>query len=520
LKKHKITYIIAALTIVSVFMLSGTADIPVKASGLNVPYDLNFSLGSNDSEMRFNWLSPDNNRPEVQIAKSGNVRNGKFPTGSVVYGTVNAVSAAPGIKDYPDITDKPTGEYADKVVVSGLVPLTRYTYRAGDGTTWSKTYTFTTGASRSGFSFAAFGDPQIGDFDNNISSPAPHKSISDDQAGWADTLKKVTTKYPSINFFLVLGDQINEYDDLVKQQKQYVSFFSPDSNNNYLQKYPLISIEGNHDHSMGKYYSYHFNPPNLSTLGQTKNNNVNNGDGDYWFEYHDVLFMMLNGNASNDIAAHDQFMKQAVAANPNVKWKIAAWHQSAYSAAGGSDNSTLYIRQNWTKLMDKYGVDVVFQGHDHCYTRTYQMFGNLPADTRLTNTVVNPKGTVYFTLDSSSGSKYYTYASSVKLPFDAVSWQQYVPTYSCITIDDTHFMITTFRTDTGDSIDSYSITKTGSSKNYSPITQPADSSAAVKNKTVNHGFGHLSLVSGAVIAGILLLIGTFIVLFAVKKRKY
>lgn len=97
-----------------------------------------------------------------------------------------------------------------------------------------------------------------------------------------------------------------------------------------------MTIEGNHDHSMGKYYSCHFNPSNLSSLGQTKNNNVNNGDGDYWFIYGNVLFMILDGNAPNDIAAHDEFMKQAVSANPNVKWEIAAWHQSAYSVAGGS----------------------------------------------------------------------------------------------------------------------------------------------------------------------------------------
>lgn len=511
MKKYRNAYRIAALVTVFMLLLCA-ADIPVKASDSNIPYNVNFSLGNDSSEIRFNWLSPDNSKPEVQIAKSSNMKNGNFPNNSVVYGTIIEVSAAPGIKDNPDSKEKLTGEYANRAVVSGLAPSTRYTYRVGNGTTWSRTYTFTTGALQSGFSFAAFGDPQIGDFDNNISSPTPHKSISDDQAGWADTLKKVTTKYPSINFFLVLGDQINEYDNLIEQQKQYISFFNPDTNSNYLQSYPLVTIEGNHDHSMGKYYSFHFNPPNLSALGQTKDNNGNNGDGDYWFKYGNVLFMMLNGNAPDDIAVHDEFMKQAVSANPNVKWKIASWHQSAYSVAGGSDNSTLFIRQNWSKLMDKYGVDVVFQGHDHCYTRTYQMLGNSPTDTTLKNAVTNPKGTVYFTLDSSSGSKYYTYASSVKFAFNAVSWQQYVPTYSYITIDDTHFKITTFRTDTGKSIDTYSITKTC-------LTQ-RNSQAVSKNQAGNHSFGYLKPVSEEVIPGIILLIGTIILMIALKRRKH
>jgi len=86
--------------------------------------------------------------------------------------------------------------------------------------------------------------------------------------------------------------------------------------------------------------------------------------------------------------------------------------------------------------MDKYGVDVVLQqGHDHYYTRTAQMLGgnvidpttgtpetlkdntsSIPGTTNTNATfgtkaypasVTNPKGTVYFTLDSGTGSKYY-----------------------------------------------------------------------------------------------------------------
>ena len=55
---------------------------------------------------------------------------------------------------------------------------------------------------------------------------------------------------------------------------------------------------------MGKYYSYHYDQPNLSTLGQTKTNGVNDNNGDYWYRYGNTLFMSLEGNNFYDVSAH------------------------------------------------------------------------------------------------------------------------------------------------------------------------------------------------------------------------
>lgn len=148
------------------------------------------------------------------------------------------------------------------------------------------------------------------------------------------------------------------------------------------------------------------------------------------------------------------------------------------------------------------------------------MFEDLLMDAALKSTVTNPKDTVYFTLDSSSGSKYYTYATSVKFAFNALSWQQYVPTYSYIAIDDTHFKITTYSTDTGDAIDTYSITKNALSQTNAPIAQQSNSSVTLKKENGIYGFGNFNLVSVAVIAVVLLLSGAAIALIAAKNRKY
>lgn len=78
--------------------------------------------------------------------------------------------------------------------------------------------------------------------------------------------------------------------------------------------------------------------------------------------------------------------------------------------------------------------------------------------------VTNPEGVLYITANSASGSKYY----EIKEPdqnnyYEAVKWQEHVPTFSDVKVDDNNFTITTYRTDTMEAIDTYTITKTVSS---------------------------------------------------------
>jgi hypothetical protein len=185
---------------------------------------------------------------------------------------------------------------------------------------------------------------------------------------------------------------------------------------------------------------------------------------------------------------------------------VASWHQSAYSEANHNtknelDDPVLTIRNTWTKMMDKYKIDVVLQGHDHYYTRTAQMLnGNVvdpstgapetlknngsaqapgtsnPNATYATkeypNSVTNPKGTVYFTLDTGTGSKYYdvnkgnndSIGGSADHSFSVVGWQGYVPSYSDISFTNDTFTIKTYATsdftvENQTLIDSYTITK-------------------------------------------------------------
>lgn len=429
----------------------------VSADSASQPTDVSFNVGSDETQYGFNWItSAETQGTQVQVAKASEVVNGAFPSDCRTFsGSQSQTYFTEGVEDNSGAKTTAGGTYAHRVTVSDLDKNTSYVYRVGDGNAadWSTSYQFTTGSGSDSFSFLAFGDPQIG----------AGKSVASDEAGWQDTLNKALNKYPSTSFLLSLGDQVNNYDHRSNQDDEYAAYFSPSQ----LFTYPLAALEGNHDYQMGEYYGYHYNFPNQN--GQYGATSFNN-DGDYWFRRGDTLFMVLNAN-NLYTADHDEFLQKAVAANPGVKWKVAAFHQSLYSEANHvADTDVMSRRSTWPQMLDKYGIDLVLQGHDHSYTRTYQMYNGAPVSSDVASSVTNPKGTVYVTLDSASGSKYYPFKSSVPAVYSAVRWQQNEPTFTDVQVSGTNLVLTTYRTDDMSVIDTYTINK--------PAATPAAASPA------------------------------------------
>lgn len=113
-------------------------------------------------------------------------------------------------------------------------------------------------------------------------------------------------------------------------------------------------------------------------------------------------------------------------------------------------------------IFDKNDIDVVLMGHDHVYTRSYQMEGfkelkNQTLDNE--GNVVDPEGTLYLTANSASGSKYYNILENEDFTYAAVKDQSKVPTISNIEMTDNSFKVVTYRTDNMEVIDEYSILK-------------------------------------------------------------
>ena len=372
---------------------------------------LTVAPGSDESELRFAWYSSNSEVGKIKLYEGEKEINTTKGTSESIEG----------------------GLYSNKVTVNGLKGNTNYSYRVGNGDTWSEKYTITTGKASS-FSFFLVGDPQIGT-----------TNLKGDTAGWNNTVQEALKKFSDVRFMVSAGDQVNT----ATNESEYDGYLSPTG----LTGLPVAQTVGNHDVSVN--YLNHFNLANLdNTLGNTS------AGGDYWFRYGSTLFMMINSN-NKSTSEHKQFLEQVIAKNSDAKWKIVTFHHSIYSVASHAfDTDVLERRKNWVPVFDKLGIDIVFMGHDHSYARTYQMYNNTPVKnvTMKDGAAINPKGTVYITANSASGSKYYGPAQQ-EYYYAANLSQLNTPAISKIDMTDNRFTIKTYRVDTMEITDEYSIVK-------------------------------------------------------------
>jgi 3',5'-cyclic AMP phosphodiesterase CpdA len=85
----------------------------------------------------------------------------------------------------------------------------------------------------------------------------------------------------------------------------------------------------------------------------------------YTFVRGAVRFVVLDSNMMEpaQLAWADQILSAAT-----EPWKIVYFHHPLYSS-GGTHGSDLKLRETLEPLFVKYGVSVVFSGHDHIYER-------------------------------------------------------------------------------------------------------------------------------------------------------
>ena len=376
--------------------------------------DVSMAPGQDETELNFSWYSAETATPGV-LELTG------------TDGETHTITA--------ELKVASSGFSGNEAIITGLEPAAEYEYRIGDGEGhWDEAHTFTTHGTEN-FNFLLMGDPQIGS----------SLFASKDRSNWADTLDKAIGKYPETSFIQSVGDQVDD----PESEKDYSGFFAPD----VLQEIPLATTIGNHDNSA--FYGYHFNVPN-----EAEPEDSADAGGDYSFTYGDVLFLNLNTNNGNT-DEHVQFMEQAANEAGPVKWKIVVFHHSIYSVGGhAEEDEILQLREGLVPAIDALDIDAVLMGHDHSYARTHQMKNFKPLEEQALKgeAAVSPEGTVYLTVNSSSGSKFYDLAEGSE-PYAAVNQQFEVPTFTNVAITPDSLSFETYRTDTMNRVDGYQITK-------------------------------------------------------------
>jgi predicted phosphodiesterase len=95
------------------------------------------------------------------------------------------------------------------------------------------------------------------------------------------------------------------------------------------------------------------------------------GERYYVFKKGDVAFFVLDSNYMDptQLSWLEQNLKQS-----NAKWKIAYFHHPLYND-GRNHGADLDLRSQLVPLFQRYGVNVVFSGHEHVYERLKQENG-------------------------------------------------------------------------------------------------------------------------------------------------
>jgi len=289
-------------------------------------------------------------------------------------------------KKKAEITEVRENEYFSySVEIAGLKADTKYSYRVGDGKSWSRTETFTTAPKEEqnkekGFSFIYMGDIQ-------------YELMNRDYKKWDKFADNAYSQNTDAAFALFGGDLVvnnartEEYESVMKYGRPMFSNMS------------IMITPGNHETSIGPYtykkiFSFPENDP--SREGETDPGQIKSTDlaeEVYSFDYGDCHIVSLNSNIfleerKNDMGEEEwQKMTGDVEdwltgdlSESHKEWKIAFMHHPAWPVSEDENDysdTKVYkmIRERWVPIFEKYGIDLVLCGHQHIYMRTEDING-------------------------------------------------------------------------------------------------------------------------------------------------
>ncbi len=332
--------------------------------------------------------------------------------------------------EYPN--DNTIEYYVLKSNLLNLKAGEKYFYKIFQKGENSKTYTFTApNPNKNSFNFITISDSQI---------------ASDDGVGtgekFSKTISGITQNALNADFILHTGD--------VVEWSKYEAFWEDliNFNSDFFSKNPIAAISGNHEttYRNGSFETFkHFNY-------DIPNQNTEKGIY-YSFDYSGVRFIMLNTNELyGDKLTQPQYdwLLSKLEKNPQ-KWTIVALHNPLYSIGKYGSNPdrnsvSVALRDQLVNVLAKFKVDLVLQGHDHAYSKTYPIGQSEKIDKNYQSETINgikyalnPKGPVYI-MNGPAGderrapyeinSEIYEFADTGK----AYSWAEFEVTDTTLTV--------------------------------------------------------------------------------------
>jgi predicted phosphodiesterase len=220
---------------------------------------------------------------------------------------------------------------------------------------------------------------------NNEETPYSFGIIGDTQ-GNPKVCKQLTDQLwmQRPNFAIIAGDLV----DSGPNKQQWVKEFFPGMQP-LASRVAFFPTIGNHEQNAAHYYNYV---------------SVPTPEYYYTFNYGNCQFFMVDSNKEVDPDSEQYKWLDSQLADSNATWKFVCYHHPSYSSdeddygdmwkGERSEYGDTRIRA-LVPLYDRYGVDVVWNGHIHSYERSWPM----KADK-----VQEQEGTIYMVTGGAGGN--------------------------------------------------------------------------------------------------------------------
>lgn len=277
--------------------------------------------------------------------------------------------------------------YPCKVILSDLIPDTKYCYTISTQYEKSSVYKFKTAASSStNFNFLVLSD---------LHTPRTESAYKNLEK----YIENAKTNFKSPEFIMFTGDMVNKGN----VYEHWQALDKIDS----LKKYMYAFTPGNHDYKKMDSGSTTYNNTWFNDFAAFPENYSLNGvtlpSSNYYYIYNRVLFVMIDSESrSAQDKAYDTDVKTQIKWFENVMSKV---DKSSYDYIIFANHRGMLVNgeskygnyEDWYPYFDKYKVDFVLGGDDHEYSRSKVLYNNQVTDSK-------SKGTVYITEPQTEGS--------------------------------------------------------------------------------------------------------------------
>lgn len=237
-----------------------------------------------------------------------------------------------------------------QVRFADLAPDTVYAYRVKGAAGWSEWLQFRTASSApSPFTFLYFGDTQNGIL------PLGSRTIRQAFLSAGPTALAVHA-----------GDLVAQRDDL-DHDDEWGEWTA--AGGYAFSTVPQAPAPGNHEYTDDDHGPRMIGPHWTRQFALPKNGAKGAETTTYFFDYQGVRFVMLDGTKAAELGGlkAQTGWADAVLSAPGPRWRVVVFHQPIFTCARPKD--TEILRNAWTPVFERRGVDLVLQGHDHCYGR-------------------------------------------------------------------------------------------------------------------------------------------------------